>query len=102
MTDTLTSNQRVRLLKDIYDDGQDHHPPGYCGRKGEVVLVRTMHTIGVSHEGVDGSEFVVRAGEFEVIPPSEMAARHCKHGIDWYACSICMHPIPAEKASADG
>lgn len=27
-TQPATSNQRVRLLIDIYDDGADHHPPG--------------------------------------------------------------------------
>lgn len=63
----LSSNQqRVRLLKDIFDDGEDHHPPGFYGRKGDVVVVRVLHAIGVSHEGREG-EFIVRGGEFEPI-----------------------------------
>lgn len=70
----MTKEQRVRLLIDIYDDGADHHPPGYIARKGEVVIVRTVRAIGVSHEGVEGREFVVRYGEFESMPPGETAA----------------------------
>jgi hypothetical protein len=66
-----TSNQRVRLLIDIYDDGADHHPPGYIARKGEVLVVRTVRALCVSHEGVEHRQFVVREGEFELITPVE-------------------------------
>lgn len=81
----LSSNQqRVRLLKDIFDDGEDHHPPGFYGRKGDVVVVRVLHAIGVSHEGREG-EFIVRGGEFEPIttpfetlaPPARRHSRDC-------------------------
>lgn len=55
----------VRLLKDIYDDGQDCHPPGYIARKGEIVEVREVRTLSVAHAGVTDSSFVVMAGEYE-------------------------------------
>lgn len=59
---------RVRLLKDIYDDGEDHHPPGYIAKRGEVVEVREVRALAVAHEGVTDNAFVVRSGEFEPVP----------------------------------
>lgn len=62
--------QKVRLLKDIWDDGGDgHHPPGYLARAGEIVVVRTVreHAIGVSHETVLDNTLVVFPDEFEVV-----------------------------------
>ena len=59
---------RVRLTKDIYDDGEDHHPPGYCARRDEIVIVRVAgeKSLAVSHEDVTDSAFVIYQGEFEV------------------------------------
>jgi hypothetical protein len=56
---------RVKLAKDIYDDGQDHHPPGYIGRKGETVVIHSIQTAVVSHSGT-GHGFVVHDGELEL------------------------------------
>jgi hypothetical protein len=61
------AGDRVRLVKDIYDDGEDHHPPGYCARRDEIVIVRVVRekAIAVSHESVTDSAFVIYPGEFE-------------------------------------
>ena len=56
---------RVRLLKDIYDDGQDHHPPGHIGHKGDLVVIHSIQTAVVSHNGT-GHGFVVHDGELEL------------------------------------
>lgn len=67
---------KLHLLKDIYDDGEDHHPPGYVGMAGDIVLVKEHRSrsqffeerYAVYHEGVtDGSTFIVFANEVEVI-----------------------------------
>jgi hypothetical protein len=69
---------RVRLLKDIYDDGQDHHPPGYVGRKGDVVVIHSIQTAVVSHSGT-GDGFVVHDGELELRDSKETPS-HCACG----------------------
>ncbi len=61
---------KVRLLKDIWDDGEDHHPPGYLALKGEVLIVRRApcwqrRSIGVSHEHITDNSFTIYAGEYE-------------------------------------
>lgn len=61
---------RVRLLADIWDDGQDHHPPGYLAHKGEVLVVR-KHDLGhefpycISHEEITDRSFRVADCEIE-------------------------------------
>lgn len=61
---------RLRLTKDIYDDGADnHHPPGYCALRGDIVVVRRVgeKSLGVSHEGITDNSFTVYLGEFEIL-----------------------------------
>ena len=74
MNDELCVGDRVRLIKDIYDDGCDsHHPPGYLGLRGEIVIVREIahggkggQRVHVSHEDVtDDSAFLVYRNEFK-------------------------------------
>jgi len=65
-----SSNLRVKLLKDVYDDGQDHHPPGYIARKGDVVVIHSIQTAVVSHTG-SGHGFVVHDGELDLMQPDE-------------------------------
>jgi len=64
---SVGEESHVRLLIDIYDDGDDHHPPCSLGRAGEVLIVRTLRKegIGVSHEGIVDRVFVVFPGEYE-------------------------------------
>ena len=62
---------KVRLLKSIWDDGVDHHPPGWIALKDEVVEVRSVgnfdaESIVVAHEGREGG-FMVYRGEFELV-----------------------------------
>jgi hypothetical protein len=56
----------IILTTDIYNDGADHHPPGYCARKGETVIVRGIndHSIAVSHEDVTDSSFLIYPNEY--------------------------------------
>jgi hypothetical protein len=61
----MISNIRVRLLKDIYDDGQDHHPPCYVGHKGDIVVIHSVQTAVVSHDGT-GDGFIVHDGELDL------------------------------------
>ena len=68
----ICEGSSVRLLKDIWDDGEEHHPPGYIARAGELVIVRSVGNIGsksivVAHEGREGG-FVIYRGEFETMP----------------------------------
>jgi hypothetical protein len=61
--------QRVRLISDIYDYGdEDHHPPGYIAMAGEILIVRGIDgptMIEVSHEDVTDKTFGVYAPEIE-------------------------------------
>lgn len=70
-TDEAAEGDRVRLLADIWDDGQDHHPPGYLARRGEVVIVRKVDSghefpFCVSHEQVTNQSFRVGANEIKM------------------------------------
>jgi hypothetical protein len=78
----------VRLTKDIFDDGEDHHPPGYLGRVGDTVEVRSLVTIGVAHVGYVGpGQFIVRAGEFEALPPpTKCDGQSCEHCEPEHGC----------------
>ena len=57
---------RVRLLKSIYDDGEDHHPPGWLAEAGEVLIVKAVRgdVLAVAHEGNPGA-FTIYPGEYE-------------------------------------
>lgn len=72
MSDTVVAiGDRVRLTKSIWDDGEDHHPPGWLARAGEVLIVRTdQHPktgrIAVSHEQVKGRSFWISSDEYEI------------------------------------
>lgn len=62
--------RKVRLLKDVWDDGADHHPPGYLAREGEVLVVRSFDKghempVCVSHEHVTTRSFRVALAEIE-------------------------------------
>jgi hypothetical protein len=61
---------RVGLAKDVYDDGQDHHPATYVGRKGDIVVIHSIQTAVVSHSGT-GHGFVVHDGELELAPAAK-------------------------------
>lgn len=57
---------QVRLLKSIYDDGEDHHPPGWIAQAGEVLIVKEVRgdVLAVAHEGNPGA-FMIYPGEYE-------------------------------------
>lgn len=61
---------KVRLIKDIWDDGADHHPAGYLAKTGETLVVRSFaETTGiyVSHEHRLDKSFCVFSHEYELI-----------------------------------
>lgn len=64
-------NDKVRLLVDIWDDGADHHPPGYLAHRGEIVFVRSTEPrtfpVYVSHEGRLDNSFGVELSEIEKV-----------------------------------
>jgi len=62
----ITVGDKVRLLNDIWDDGEEHHPPGWLAWVGEILEVKEVRTrrLVVSHVGNEGG-FVVYDGEYE-------------------------------------
>lgn len=63
---------KVQLIKDIYDDGEDHHPPGYIGYAGEIVEIKQVHKdrLVVRHTGNPGG-FIIYENEWQCIIPNE-------------------------------
>lgn len=64
----ITIGDKLKLTQDIWDDGEDHHPPGYIAKAGDIVIVRKAGTSGifVSHEDITGISFRVMIDEFDV------------------------------------
>ena len=60
---------KIRATKDIWDDGEDHHPPGYCAYKGDTLIVREVFNtyLAVSHEDILNSSFRIFNEEFELL-----------------------------------
>ena len=56
----------MKLLNGIYDDGEDHHPPGWLALAGEVLVVKEVRgaVLAVAHEGNPGA-FTIYPGEYE-------------------------------------
>lgn len=54
-------NEIVKTTKGIWDDGEDHHPPGWLAFKGDILVVRKVreNALVVSHPGVLDSAFTV-------------------------------------------
>jgi hypothetical protein len=65
---------KIRITKDVWDDGQDHHPPVLLARKGEVLNV--LETSARGYEVARNGHFYVDQSECEVIgaPPTVGAA----------------------------
>lgn len=63
--------QRVRLLRDIWEDGEDL-PPGVIARRGAELVVRKIgdgpFPLHVSHEEITDRTFGVRESEVEPTP----------------------------------
>ena len=60
----------IRITKDIWDDGADHHPPRLLARRGEVLNV--LETSERGYEVARNGCFYVERSECELIEP----ARH--------------------------
>lgn len=66
-------SDRVRMLKDVWDDGQDHHPAGYVARKGEVVNVKGNNPaahfpLSLYHDGRSGD--VCFLADYDEVEPA--------------------------------
>lgn len=66
----LAVGDKVRLTKSVWDDGADHHPPGWLAMAGEVLIVKAVrgNRLAVAHEGADGA-FMIDANEYELHKP---------------------------------
>jgi len=64
--ETVSPHKHVRLLVEVIDDGQDHHPRAVLGRVGDVVEVRQIRSMYVGHKGVPNS-FILHEWEWEPI-----------------------------------
>ena len=68
-SDGYAQGDKVRLLKNIWDNGEDHHPPGYLAYKGEVLIVRSgtgkSGVLAISHEHITNNAFTVTLDEVE-------------------------------------
>lgn len=56
---------RIRITKDVWDDGAGHHPPLLLARKGEVLNVLEPCRLG--YEVARNGNFYVDQSECEVI-----------------------------------
>jgi hypothetical protein len=66
----------IRITKDVWDDGQDHHPPVLLARKGDVLNV--LETCGLSYEVARNGHFYIEQSECEVIGSSETVSEEGK------------------------
>lgn len=64
----LKIGDKVKLLSSIYDDGEDHHPPGWLAYADDILVVRNilLGRIAVSHENIVDSSFLIYNGEYEL------------------------------------
>lgn len=67
---------KVRLIKDIWDDGADHHPSGYIARKGEVLNVLESFNLGyeVAHDGRTMGFYVGHSECEPIVSPPTVSA----------------------------
>ncbi len=61
----LCVGDQVKLLKSIYDDGEDHHPPCWIAQAGDVLIVKEVRggVLAVAHDGNPGA-FTIYPGEY--------------------------------------
>lgn len=70
--DNLSVGDIVILTKNIYDYGDDHHPPGYIALVCDEVIVREILStnietvITVSHKHIYNNSFVIKSSEFKL------------------------------------
>ncbi len=65
---SLKIGSRVKLTQNIWDDGEDHHPPGWLAMKDEVLIVRSIGQtcISISHENILDNSFIAYSNEYEI------------------------------------
>lgn len=63
--------ERIQLTCAIYDDGEDHHPPGWLAQAGEILFVVKRYDSGklaVTHDPESGQSFSVYPNEYTTFP----------------------------------
>jgi len=62
----MKAGDKIKLTTSIFDDGEDHHPPGFLALHGETLVVREVCSghLAVSHETVTDRSFRVYPGEY--------------------------------------
>jgi hypothetical protein len=70
--EVLKVGDKVIALTSVYDDGQDHHPPGYYCYEGDELIVKEIRhgLVIVAHEGREGG-FWLEAHEFRALNPKQ-------------------------------
>lgn len=68
--DEILRGSRVKVTKSVWDDGADHHPPGWLAMVGEELVVREPGYAGnplfVSHANVTDSCFRILPDEYQL------------------------------------
>lgn len=66
----ITKGTKLQVIKDVYDDGEDYHPPGYVSLAGDVVYAihdSTTVRVVVSHIKDSLIGFIIMRDEFKII-----------------------------------
>lgn len=63
---------RIRITKDVWDDGADHHPPALLARSGAVLNV--LECLPDGYEVARNGRFYVSKSECEPIASSSAAS----------------------------
>lgn len=63
----IKKGDHILLTQSVWDDGEDHHPPGWFGRAGDEVIVVEVrgNSAYVRHEDVTDNSFLIYADEYK-------------------------------------
>lgn len=68
--DLIAKGTKLQVIKNVYDDGEDYHPPGYVSLAGDVVYAihdSTTVRVVVSHIKDSLIGFIIMRDEFKII-----------------------------------
>lgn len=66
----IAKGTKLQVIRDIYDNGEDHHPPGYVSLTGDIVYAlrdSTSARVVVSHIEGSSTGFIITRDEFKII-----------------------------------
>ena len=89
---------KVKLLNDIWDDGEEHHPQGYLAYKGDALIVRSLSEFGlnISHEHITDNTFSVALKEVEKVQLCQLLKKGQKQqsGQSWSNARLNQKEMP--------